>query len=183
MTARPATGFASVVTSWKPYLWFHTLAASSAGRDSTGRVGVDRPSARLRTVTRHGTPGWSLVAANLRLARGAHPHDLEEHPMNKGREEDPRAWPSTGSGLETGSMASRSEPLLRPCIAQGPEIKDPRNDGRDVGLALRRQAVVVGARVLKPSAGIVVDLLWEPEPTGDDEPAVGGLVMGGHYTP
>jgi excisionase family DNA binding protein len=24
------------------------------------------------------------------------------------------AWPSTGSGLETGSIASRSEPLLRP---------------------------------------------------------------------
>jgi hypothetical protein len=68
-------------------------------------------------------------------------------------------------------------------IAQGPEIKDPRNDGRDVGLALRRQAVVVGARALRPSAGIVVDLLWEPEPTGDDEPAVGGLVMGDHYTP
>jgi excisionase family DNA binding protein len=34
--------------------------------------------------------------------------------MNKGREEDPMAWPSTGSGLETGSIASRSEPLLRP---------------------------------------------------------------------
>jgi excisionase family DNA binding protein len=33
--------------------------------------------------------------------------------MNKGREEDPMAWPSTGSGLETGSIASRS-PLLRP---------------------------------------------------------------------
>jgi excisionase family DNA binding protein len=34
--------------------------------------------------------------------------------MNKGREEDPMVWPRTGSGLETGSMASRSEPLLRP---------------------------------------------------------------------
>ena len=34
--------------------------------------------------------------------------------MNKGREEDPMAWPRTGSGLETGSIASRSEPLLRP---------------------------------------------------------------------
>jgi excisionase family DNA binding protein len=34
--------------------------------------------------------------------------------MNKGREQDPMAWPSMGSGLETGNMASSSEPLLRP---------------------------------------------------------------------
>ena len=34
--------------------------------------------------------------------------------MGKRREEEPTAWPSTGSGLETGSPASRSEPLLRP---------------------------------------------------------------------
>jgi general stress protein 26 len=47
MTARPATGFASVVTSGRPHRWFHTLAASSAGGDSTGQVGLDRPSAGL----------------------------------------------------------------------------------------------------------------------------------------
>jgi hypothetical protein len=47
MTARLATGFASIVTSWKHYRWFHTLAPSSARRDSTDRVGLDRPSARL----------------------------------------------------------------------------------------------------------------------------------------
>jgi hypothetical protein len=68
MTARPATGFASVVTSWKHYRWFHTLAASSAARDSTGRVGLDRPSAWIRTLTRHAGVGRSRGAKRASAA-------------------------------------------------------------------------------------------------------------------
>ncbi len=41
-----------------------------------------------------------------------------------------------------------------------------------LGLAFADLAAVVGARVLGPSAGIVVDPRWEPEPTGGGEPTV-----------
>jgi excisionase family DNA binding protein len=115
MTARLATGFASLVTSGEALpVVSYVGPLPSAGRGSTGRVGLDRPSARLWTVTRLGTPGWSLVAATLRLARGAHPHDVEEHPMNKAREEDPKGVAEYGLESRDRKHGQPLGALLRP---------------------------------------------------------------------